>query len=50
MTDVIEDVEKKECLCTVGRDVYRCNSHGNILWRLFKKFRRELLCDPLSHF
>ena len=23
MTDVIEDVEKKECLCTVDRDVYR---------------------------
>ena len=23
MTNVIEDVEKKECLCTVGRDVYR---------------------------
>ena len=22
MTDVIEDVEKKECLCTVGRDVH----------------------------
>jgi len=50
MTNVIEDVEKKECLCTVGTDVYQSNSHGKILWRFLKKFERELLCDPLSHF
>jgi len=50
MTNVIEAEEKKECLCTVGRDVYWSNSHEHILWRLFKKFKREHFCDPLSHF
>ena len=24
--------------------------HGKVLWRFLKKFERELLCDPLSHF
>ena len=43
MTDVIEDVEKKECLCNVGRDVYQCNSHGNILWSFLKKFKRTVM-------
>ena len=50
MINVIEDLKKKEFLCTVGRDVYRCNSQRNILWRFHKKFRRELLCDAWSHF
>ena len=50
MTKLVEDVEKNECLCSVGRDVYQCNSHGKTLWRFLKKFQRELLCDPLSHF
>ena len=41
---------EKECLCTVGKEVYWCNSHRNILWSFHKKFKREQLCDPLSHF
>jgi hypothetical protein len=43
MTNVIEAEEKKECLCTVGRDVYRSNSHGNLLWRFLKKFKRTVM-------
>jgi len=43
MTNVIEAEEKKECLCTVGKDVYWCNSHGNILWRFLKKFKRTVM-------
>ena len=41
---------EKECLCTVGKEVYWCNSHRNILWSFLKKFKTEQLCDPLSHF
>ena len=41
---------EKECLCTVGKEVYWCNSHRNILWSFLKKFKREQLYDPLSHF
>ena len=43
MTNVIEDEEKKECLCTIGRNVYRCNSHGIIVWRFLKKFKRTVM-------
>ena len=36
--------------CTVDRNVYQYNCLWKILWWLLKKFKRELLCDPLSHF
>lgn len=48
MTNVIEDEEKRSAYALL-RGMYTAQLHGNTLWRLFKKFKRERLCDPLSH-
>ena len=47
ITSVGGNLEKTELLCTVGGNVYLCNSHGKPLGRFLKKFKRVLLCDPL---
>ena len=43
MTNVEEDVEKLELLCTAGGNVKWCSHYGKTIWRFPKKIRHKII-------